>query len=132
VLKNHKHLFRNSERLKPSVDLWQKIEVQVQLKSIMKIGAKSNCISSRLWQEPLFRWAACLTLAFGIVGTIWMLREKFAEAKVALNKASNSFAWDEDEILLDPELLVWDADLGETEFLETTQITADDSAEEIL
>ena len=118
-MKSVKRIFRESERLQPTPELWQRIESQVKLEG--KSGE-----ASRDWSRPVFKLAASITLAVGLIGLGWYLQHR-PIAGATIGTLADSTSINEAAVdMVDRELMVWDADLGEME------LEADYSAEEVL
>lgn len=133
-MKKFDDLFRDSKRLKPSQALWQKIESQVVLKPAESEWNTTHGFD-RLWHSPLFKLAASVTLTTCLLGFgMFMQHRSKAGSRLSRHAESTQLHSDSNQVhgesvateFLDPDILGWDADLGEME------LDADDSAEEVL
>ena len=100
-------LFRGAERLRPRPELWRRIAERSQL--------TSGAARSREWSGVRYLRAASVALAAGLLGlgAYGLLRkpaeEPLREASAAPALSAQAGA---DNYLIDPELLGWQADLG--------------------
>jgi hypothetical protein len=130
-LKNIKRMFRDAERLQPNPDLWNGIESQAA-PLLSRMQRESQPAFASGWGAPVFKIAAAVTLAAGLaaLGLSLQHRSKAAgalEAKAGVTDGGMSArSYPQTAEVVDPDLLVWDADLGEL------STDADDTAEDML
>ncbi len=126
-MKKFDDLFQDSKRLKPSDELWQKIATQVVLNPV---DSKWNTTRAfdQLWHSSLFKLAASVTLTTCLLGFgMFMQHRSKVASRISLHADSTQVHGESVAAeFLDPDILGWDADLGEME------LDADDSAEEVL
>jgi anti-sigma-K factor RskA len=106
-------LFREAERLRPRPELWRRIAER----SALSAGAGRRPDAGRRWEWASVRYlrAAAVVFAAGLlaVGAFGLLRRppnepvREASAEPALSAQAGA-----DTDLIDPELLGWQADLG--------------------
>lgn len=121
-MKRFNHLFQEAERLAPPPDLWKRIEEKSGLapgprqRAPGPPGRVSDAAGFR--GAPFLRAAAAVILAVGVLGLGVMLQKRmggsaaYAASEAAAHEGTSDQTGREAEIV-DPELLVWHADLGE-------------------
>ena len=124
-MKNIDRLFRDSERLQPPPNLWRTIESQVVLGS-GQTGSMTASESGWGWRTPAFKHVATVTLAAGLIGLVWLTQHRYKAKPTLGAMADSTIVKEKTTEMLDPELMVWEADLGELE------LEADYTAEEVL
>lgn len=104
-MKNQDRIFKDAERLKPSPALWRRIAERSPL------AASGGPVHS-LWEAPLLRAAAVVALAATVLGLAALGIRRHDAARETTVVASAPAAAVSEEVF-DPELLGWQADLGE-------------------
>jgi hypothetical protein len=115
--KSHK-LFQEAERLQPPPDLWRRIEAESGL-------ASGKAAGRSLWERPYLRAAAAVVLAAGAMSMATLVLSRH-DGKLALSAQrgavgreaaapmlAETVSADSAAEVFDPELLGWQADLGE-------------------
>lgn len=116
-MKNSDRLFKDAERLKPSPALWRRIAERSPL------AASGERVYS-YWEAPLLRAAAVVALAASVLGLAALgisYRKTGGEtggettvlAAAPAAVAAGVEAPAAEEEIIDPELLGWQAELGE-------------------
>lgn len=116
-MKRFNRLFQDAERLAPPPDLWKRIEAESGLAS----GAS---VTPGFRIAPALRAAAAVVLAVGLLGLGMLLQKRTggsaasADTAMAQNGGNGGregvpAETDRGSEIVDPELLVWHADLGE-------------------
>jgi uncharacterized membrane protein YagU involved in acid resistance len=108
-------MFKATERLKPPKDLWQKIAAKSTLSSSTSLANKYQGLGFA-WDAPLYKMVASLVLAVGLLGIGLYRKQHLAQVSIAGVLADSTFAKNSNSEFLDPDLLDWDADLGEVDW----------------
>lgn len=116
-MKRFKQLFHEAERLSPPPGLWRKIKARVNLSAGGDSTMDARPMSYR--ESPFLRAAAAVVLAVGLLATGFFLTKGSEE--MASSAASSGVTADEGEVIeiFDSELLGWQADLGETDEMDS-------------
>jgi anti-sigma-K factor RskA len=125
-LKKFNRLFQEAERLAPPPDLWKRIEAKSPLASGLPGPRRTGRAphGAGFWGAPALRAAAAVVLAVGVLGLGVMLQKRMGgraayadsaatAASAASAEAGTAFEAGRESEIVDPELLVWHADLGE-------------------
>ena len=130
-MKNFNRIFRDAERLQPTKALWRKIESEVAMEGSLADSASTSV-------STYYKLAASVVLAAGLLASGMFLQHRHgsgqvADAKPSLTETMAAAAAAETDTsgisktyLVDSDLLVWAADLGELD------LDAEESAEEVL
>lgn len=129
-----KKLFKDSESLTPGVGIWNEIEA--------KLGLASQSAQQHysLWEKPSVRLAASVTLFAGLVGLGLMLRLSLKAPEVAhvlSTREAKTLPINVTQtlpvnIVVDSELIVWNADLGEVDLQSEEEMELSDKVFEKL
>lgn len=116
----YKRMFKEAERIEPPAGLWKRIAAGAKLRS-----AQAAAPADSRERPGFLRIAATLALAAGLLALGLSLRQKTGDRMaMALGTAAaetvavngNAAQGADEESVVDPDLMVWDADLGELEF----------------